>query len=1460
MNNVRHLPQASIFHSPTSLRGSERLLYFALILAFTYPQSIFAAPVDLAKAPMLKASSTSVLPNLMFIMDNSGSMGQDYTPDYMSTYNVSTASSTNPWTDSSWSPASDEKVCKDSGDDNSSDGVVSNAITTSSNPLDLCVIGDVPYMTSALNTQYYNPAILYLPGVKADGSSNPSQTDPSSVLTDGYNKQKRDQLYGSFTSVDLTTQYPDRVWCTKNDPKSSDLINNEICRKNSDYLYPNETYKYGRTTPGNSSDVLGVYGAPYYYDVVVSEYCKSANLKECTSSSVPTGAYVFPAKSRWCSDPTLTTCQATKTSTYQYPRYVGSSVTAVAATGYMKVGGTSKNKCFSSITVNGVEILGATICWGNSENDAGFASLLKDQINIYSSNPEYTAAINGGTNTQIDLTSTLAAGATGNGNVEYVSTGTSLTMKSGTDISGGVTGLGIAPYTFVRTDIVPEVTSYPAAPGRTDCSGSCTYNQEITNFGNWYAYYRTRLQSMKSSASLAFKSIDNRYRVGYYTLSTTSNYLPIAKFDNVASGSEAVNQKATWYSRLFNTVLSGSTPLRSALSTIGRLYAGQKPIGTSDPMQYSCQQNFALLTTDGYWNSDSDSDVKNLGGSAVGDLDGGATPRPMYEGPNEYSNTLADAAKYYYDTDLRTVALGNCTGSKGLNVCTDNVFTSSTDLNVKQHMTTFTLGLGVDGTVTYSSDYKTAEALDTAPVDARLDYYNIVKGAGDWPKPVQNTETAVDDLWHAAVNGQGQYFSAKNPKELTDGLNSALASIAAKYGSGSAAATSSLAPVAGNNFSYVASYTTGNWTGNLEARKINVDTGVVSEAATWCVENTIAGTCSLPDVLTPASAGGSTVYNCVKSSVLSASDCSSVYDSSALTCSTEMPIACTGRMTASGVVAPSSDGRTIYTNLRGALVPFVYANLNPAHFTATGLSQWSTLTAAQQVLAAGENLVNYLRGQTAFDSRAGNSVDNRLYRYRSAVMGDSVESEPAFIGPATFKYSDAGYSAFIIAQKSRSGTVYIGSNDGMLHAFNAETGDERWAYVPSMVVPNMWKLADKNYASMHNYYVNGSPIISDVYVDGAWKTILVGGLNAGGRGYYALDITNPTSPSLLWEFDTTSDSNLGYSFGKPVITKLADGTWVVLVTSGYNNTSPGDGGGYLYVLNAKNGAKIRTYSTGVTGSSGFAQIATWVDTAEVNNSAQYTYGGDLLGNLWRFDINKSSGAVVKFAELKDSSNNPQPITTRPVFGNIVGKHVVFIGTGKYLEELDITDTQQQTLYAIKDSDAYPTTSPSATLVNPRNSLVKSTFTTTDATRKSDTERDINWSIDRGYYADLPDSGERVNLDGKLILGTWLVPTLVPQADETECSSSGYGWLNYLDYKTGKSRTNSAGELSGVKMNAAIVGLNILYLPNGKVVVSVVTADHPTPDIISGVGVDSLTGAFMKKRVIWRELIPDAVTP
>ncbi len=1567
-----------------------------------------AAVTDLGTAPLVSATTGDVLPNLMYILDNSGSMKSDYMPDYVNDSLTVNGSGVTLATGK----------CKTVG------GASSGNFFTAS-----CQLGDPAYNTREFNSIYYNPEITYSPTLNADGSLKTAMT---SANTAGWTVVPVD-AYGVYSSSNATlvptsstAGYPDRVWCNTNSASTADLSNPLVCRKNTQYIYPNNT----GTQSTSFNQPYTAPGYPYYYTVAAGEYCTDKNLTSCITATAPTATNTFPAKLRWCTSNANvvsgTGCQGkyNETTGHIFARWAGiatstsgkikinadtlgcgvsgtpsctapsamyitgitvngvsiilppgatlyitdttsatqrsnlarairdainahvsapddftatyagdevtiqpvvgaptgtialtfsaaptvAAVPGVAATGSFTVTGANQNQNarINNIRVNGVEIMatgsgscGSATSNSNSSTAATRYNLLAVQIanriNTCNTNPEYTATVSGAT---VNVTSTAAAGTSGNGAFSITGFSNGAAVGSINNMVNGVNGISGKTYsiptsiaqftggtkvvsTFNRVDIEPFTSAYPKAGTRTDCAATatCTYDEEMTNFANWYSYYRTRMQMMKTSTSHAFKSIDNRYRVGFITINNASTYyLPIAPY--------GATQKASWYAKLFSAGGTSSTPLRSALTTVGRIYAGKNPISgfTADPVQFSCQQNFSILTTDGYWNSDSDSDVKNVDNTgSVGNMDGGTTPRPMFEGPTAVSNSLADAAKYYYDTDLRTSALSNCTGSTRPNgttgdVCQNNVFVTSTDNNLKQHMTTFTLGLGVDASLTYTSDYKSAD---------EGDFYELTQGTRNWPVPVADKQTAVDDLWHAAVNGQGTYFSAKDPNQLADSLGQALSGIKAKVGAGAAAATSTLNPVSGDNFTYVASYTSVKWIGNLEARTVNTNTGKVSEDATWCVENVVADTCAAPSSVVSVNNGSSTSYQCVTPGATLAT-CASpgVFDSVTSKCSVEISTSCTG--TLQDLVSDTVDTRNIYMNVNGTLGSFTSTNLATVGkdanfgntFLAANLSQWSSLTPAQRTSINSTSMVNFLRGNNGYEDRSSNingTVDDRLYRFRETTLGDLVDSTPVYVGAPKANFADPKYGpdtsvgSFKTTQATRAGTIYIGANDGMLHAINATTGVERWAYVPTMVLNNMWKLADSNYGNGvdHSYFVDGDIVVNDVCTanctstaNAVWKTILVAGLNGGGKGYFALDITSPTSPLLLWEFDpsdSADDTDIGYSYGNPIITKKADGTWVVLVTSGYNNITGGNPGkGFLYVLNASTGAVISKYGTGVgsaTTPSGFAKINGFIRDAEVNNQVEFVYGGDLLGNVWRININSSQSATnpFKVAVLKDPSGITQAITVRPELAEINGKKVLYVGTGKYLGTTDLTDIQQQTIYAISDdASASPTT-----LDNPRSSslMVSQTLVNSVATATRTVQQPANtvdFNTGRGWYIDFPDSGERQNVPAQLVFGTLLLPTTVPS--NTVCSPGGYGWLNFLDYKTGGA---APGAIVASRTNAPIVGMNILYI-KGKPVVNIVTADNPTPQFPPNQPTfeNSNASGFTNHRVIWRELIDE----
>lgn len=427
-------------------------------------------------------------------------------------------------------------------------------------------------------------------------------------------------------------------------------------------------------------------------------------------------------------------------------------------------------------------------------------------------------------------------------------------------------------------------------------------------------------------------------------------------------------------------------------------------------------------------------------------------------------------------------------------------------------------------------------------------------------------------------------------------------------------------------------------------------------------------------------------------------------------------------------------------------------------------------------LSAG--VINYLRGD-----RTG---EGTTYRQRQHVLGDIINAEPVVVN-----YPDG------------ASIIYQAANDGMLHAFDGRVaasvptrGEELWAYVPRLVHSNLAQLATAPYT--HRYFVDGTPKAAEITGAGAMTRILVGGLAKGGQGYYALDITDYTAADetaaaakVKWEF---SHSNMGYSFGAPLIVKTAAG-WRVLVTSGYDNGSAlgGDGRGYVWVLDPANGNILATMATGVgstSNPSGLAHLASLSNVA-ADNVTRYVYGGDLLGNTWRFDLDTFQ--VNKIAVLTDGSGVAQPITAAPSVGPVSGagtKFFIYVGTGRYLADEDVPGntpvnvwaTQTQTMYGIIDDAA----DPAPTLPDIRGSngstcpagggsagFVCQTLTQAGSIFTA-TTHPVDVTTKRGWYVDLPVVNGRVTgMPALTPLGTLAFTANVPTNVACDPGGSSY---------------------------------------------------------------------------------------
>ncbi len=922
-------------------------------------------------------------------------------------------------------------------------------------------------------------------------------------------------------------------------------------------------------------------------------------------------------------------------------------------------------------------------------------------------------------------------------------------------------------------------------------------------------------------------------------------------------------------------------------------------------------------------------------------------------------DTLADVAEYYYITDLRTSALGNNLSAapnispgtwNGTDISANKVPPSGLDNAAHQHMTTFTLGLGARGKMVYDPKYESETAANGGG-----DFFDVrqgntangssvcnwqTSGSCNWPTPGSDKVENIDDLWHAAVNGRGTYFSAANPTSLASGLAGALAGVQAHTGAASAATTSNAFVTQNDNFIFRSTYLTGEWSGELLRQQIDIGTGAVLPAIDWSAQAKLdanaARTVYFFDPASTTKLSPFTLANLTTAGLNSYFTLPYIASLSQISCSVLGN--CLSNWTPNTSYAVGNEFRngTTWYHVNTAYTSGATFGMDNAHTTVVSGVE-------------GLNLVAFIKGDRSYEGADTDNINGKYYRQRSHVLGDIVTSESHYVqGAISPFFADPGYTAFKtsvdktvdssgVVISGRQPMVYAGANDGMLHAFYASSGlmdsttghvvttgginvaggDEAWAFIPTAVIPNLYKLADKEYKNTgyHQYFVDGSPITADVCISNCttvatavWKTILVGGLNSGGNNYYALDITNPVHPIALWQF---TDANMGLTYGPPKIVKLKPtttypgGQWVALLTSGYNNTA-GDGQGHLYVVDAYTGALATsvngtgTISTGV-GSvatpSGLVHLDAWLTNPGVDVTAEAVYAGDMLGNLWRFDINGDVGAAGYDAQLlatlsgptastNTSPGNIQPISTKPLLSLVGTTRVIYVGTGEYLGVNDQSDKSQQSFYAIKD-DLLTTTTPSVAIYgNPRltSGFIQQTQTSTtcpagtatnicvaNQTVVVSTNNAVSFTTNNGWFFDFPlspvtdpligvtinmSTGERVNVDPAIKDGIIYINTNEPNS--SSCSVGGNSFQYQVNYLTGGALGSSTTGVIAMSLGNELASRPVVVtLPDGTTKVYTQGSAGGAPTDTSGWGLGggtSNTLSGVPSRKSWRELI------
>lgn len=595
------------------------------------------------------------------------------------------------------------------------------------------------------------------------------------------------------------------------------------------------------------------------------------------------------------------------------------------------------------------------------------------------------------------------------------------------------------------------------------------------------------------------------------------------------------------------------------------------------------------------------------------------------------------------------------------------------------------------------------------------------------------------------------YFYASEPRELEEKLRAAITAIANDKGSASAVATNST-QLNEHAFLYQALFYTNNWTGEIKAYKFDQD-GELSE------------------------------------------------DSS---------------MTTTSTMPTSSAGRNLYTYNGTDRVNFEWASLTAAQKASLKLASEADDTMAQKRL-------DWLRGDaTGENSTVG--LRNRNKEGVRNILGDVINSSPVYYGDYDHRYHrlptvGASYQVHLNKKKERvkdgEALLFVGSNDGMLHAFNADNLTEEYAYVPNLAYANskLLNLTRTDYgtsANPHQYIVDGPISIADAYVNNKWRSVLVGTMGAGGRGIYALDVTGD-APEVLFELSESDYPALGHVMGKPIIVPMKNGRWAAIFGNGDNNAY----GSQLFVVDLDapfNSAYTKTINTGSGANLGAPAVL-----GDDYGVATLAYAGDGAGNMWRFNLSATNASAWTTEYLlfkaRDAANKVQPITAAPTLGTNSLKNdelMVYFGTGKYYDTGDniISPTPIHSFYAIADT---------GTTVNRSDLKAKQMTTTYSPVPKRSVDEENSkpdWDDHEGWYLDFDDTpGERVTTKPLLIQDRLYFPTLIPSTNP--CDYGGSSWLMGM-VATGNKAYANAEKFEPIYNESLILGdVGFGMTPNAK---------------------------------------------
>jgi type IV pilus assembly protein PilY1 len=938
-------------------------------------------------------------------------------------------------------------------------------------------------------------------------------------------------------------------------------------------------------------------------------------------------------------------------------------------------------------------------------------------------------------------------------------------------------------YTRVRLDPAgnPPAT-FPRGAERTDCTSLATTNlcslaEERLNFANWFSYYRTRSLLARGASSLAFSKITQKVRVGYGQLNNGGGSTEAGvKNSTVTRGVRDFDvgsaERKAFFDWLYFVPARNGTPLRIAVDNVGKYFKNTSstgPWGTTPgtsagtdnstvwSSQASCRRAYHILMTDGYWNGNNGSVSGNIDGTAGASVANNEKGRTYQYDPtftnginttkspyaDKNSDTLADIAQYYWMTDLhpglnnniRTSFTAADKSSKDKPYYNASEKIDRLDHAFWQHLTMYTVGLGLTGTIT-----------DTATVPPTV----------AWPTPVPDESTAVDDLFHAAVNGRGKYLKASNPQEYQAAMQQTLNEIFAAEKATSGLSLSSF-QISSASLAFLPSFSNPQWTGDVQARLVTDPNNVK-----W-----------------------------VASKVLPAADDRKIFVGNG-----------TGIEPFNSSL--SSASRVLLDDTGNDLINFLRGDRTKEGNGYRCRGDLPGTTACTQVK---DSSGNYIKDGLFGDVVNSNPVllsDNVDMNYQ-LLTGNDAAGYRAFVNDKKKRVTN---------DKS---ALVVGANDGMLHVLDAATGAEVFAYIPQAVVSNLKRLADKNYGNTtddtqptaHRYFVDGKLNESDVVIDGAWTNVIVGSAGAGAKSVFALKFNTlnpkdfsgvtPTTTTrsalpVLWEINDIPTSTLaekaklGHITGSMSMGRMMNGQWVVIFGNGMDSTS---GGAYLWIVDIKTGQVIKTIQAGSdTSGNGLGPVTLLRDG---NRNVIGAYAGDAKGSLWRFDLESASVSDWKLglagAPLLTMSP-ARPITASPVFiSHPKGGLMVMFGSGKVYANGDESNGDVQSLIGVWDltiPGKSSGTKPGATMSQIVDQPVNTTPITVNgltAYQTSSTATSFvysNGSGKRGWKVDLKiQSGERLIFNPFIISTQAYFNTIAPSTTQAGDPCMGVQISSYI---------------------------------------------------------------------------------